>query len=118
MSRRVTSAILIACSLALAALAPPPGAWGQLVEDKKGKEEVKTKTAKGTLQSVDSNTLKVASEGQKVLSLRLTSGTKIPLDGKEATLSELKKGQQVTCTYTPGEKEATCLSVAAREDKR
>jgi hypothetical protein len=108
-------ALTIAAGLAVADTRP----WEpcQLIEKKQDKD-VKTRTVKGTLQTIASDKLTVASEGKKTVDLQINSGTKITVEGKEGALTDLRKGQQVTCTYVVREGANVCSSIAARSGKR
>ena len=68
-----------------------------VLPDKKGKE-VKTETVRGSLQSVDNNQIKIRTDGKDSVAVKLDSQTKITVDGKDAALTDLKAGQQVSCT--------------------
>ena len=100
---------------AIAVAATPNGQeaqFCQLVEKKK--EEPKSKSVSGELQAVESSTLTLIGTGKQSVTLKIDSGTKINVDGKEASLSALTKGQQVTCTYVERQGSNVCLSVTAR----
>jgi hypothetical protein len=100
-------------------LARPAGAAvGQLIKEKKNSDEVKTKSVKGTLQGVDNNKVIVTGQGQQPITLKLSGETKITVDGKEATLTDLKKGQQASCVYVDREGVNVCLSVSVQADKK
>jgi hypothetical protein len=112
--RTLNGVVGMAAVVGLLVLLGPAAA--QLVE-KKQEKDLKTQTVKGTLQTVASSKLTVAADGKKHVDLQIDAGTKIDVDGKRAALTDLRKGQSVTCTYVTREGANVCLSVAARSAK-
>ena len=81
------------------------------------KVQAKKRTVKGTVSSVDGETVVVSVTNKKTgatkdRKIKTDDKTKVTLDGKEAKLSDLKAGQQVV--ITPGdEKGAAASEIAA-----
>ena len=81
--------------------------------------QAKKRTIKGTVSSVDGETLVVSvtnKQGEKRdRKIKTDDKTKVTLDGKEAKLSDLKEGQQVK--ITPGEERGAPASEIAATSK-
>lgn len=103
-------------ALGLGLVAAPGPAAGQLVE-KKDKNEVKTQTVRGNLTSVKGSALVVEPAGKRPVTLQLNSGTKIMVNGQQAALTDLRRGQQVSCTYVARAGANVCLSVTVQAAK-
>lgn len=56
---------------------------------------------KGTLRSVSGNTLEVADDDGNTASHSVAPNATVTLDGKKATLADLKAGDSVTLTGDP-----------------
>jgi ribosomal protein S17 len=80
------------------------------------KVQAKKRTVKGTVSSVDGETVVVSVTSKKTgatkdRKIKTDDKTKVTVDGKEAKLSDLKAGQQVV--ITPGEEKGAPASEIA-----
>jgi FlaG/FlaF family flagellin (archaellin) len=113
-----STGMLVALVVALIVLhvaASMPAARGQA--DKKG-QEVKTETVRGNLQSVDNNRVKVKSDAKDIVTVQLDSQTRITVDGKSATLTDLKAGLAATCTFVRREGMNVAVVITATSVKK
>ncbi len=88
-------------------------------ETKKAPKAAAAKTAKasrsmGSIVSADASslTLKAKAGEEKFV---INADTKIKVDGKDATASDLKEGQNATVTYTKAGDQMTATQVVAKE---
>jgi hypothetical protein len=74
-------------------------------------------TVKGRIREVSSSAhrVKIATEGGRILSLRVDQRSKLAWQGKAASLDEFKKGMRVRVTFEPrdGEKRVVSMTSAA-----
>jgi hypothetical protein len=120
--RRLVNVLGVGFALCLGLLLPADRgaarADGLPEKQKEKKDEVKTKSVQGTLQKVDNNQIKVKAEGQEAVAAQINAQTKILVDGKEGSLTDLKAGQRVTCVYVTREGANVCLSVETAAAKK
>jgi Cu/Ag efflux protein CusF len=97
----LSSALLIGLSAAVISAQEPasePKAPAADSQETQGLATPKTEHVMGTISKVDasSNSLTLKSDDDKERSFTVDSAAKITLDGKSATLADLKAGQKVT----------------------
>ncbi len=102
----------------LPGLAGQGGVRGTDVLPEKKAKEAKTETVRGTVQSVDNNRIKVSTGTTTVIAAQFDLRTSILVDGKKATITDLRRGQAVVGPLVHHEGSTTALTIAATSPKK